>query len=228
MKTTTKWTASLVTALIAVPAVANAQDGAELAVADDDVRKERQGQPTDLDPIPRAPEPEIVDEDNKIKEQSGIGSTIAYAEAGVLELGGSAGFSSNNSLTSATLSPSIGWFVADNVQVSGIVNLRYVDAGNDDGLTTSALVEPSYHLPFTDQIYGFAGVGAGVSYIEGAGAGLAIQPRLGMNMLVGRSGVFTPSVNVGYSTVDAESVNGRNILTVEPSVGVQAGYTIMW
>ena len=30
MKTTTKWTASLVTALIAVPAVANAQDGAEL------------------------------------------------------------------------------------------------------------------------------------------------------------------------------------------------------
>ena len=228
MKINTKWTAGLLTALIAVPTMAHAQDGAELAVADDDTRKARQGEPTDLDPIPRAPRPDVVDEENKLKEQSGIGSTIAYAAAGVLELGGSAGFSSNNSFTNATLSPSVGWFVADNFKVSGIVNLSYVEAGDDDGLTTSALIEPSYHLPFTDQVFGFAGVGAGVSYIEGAGTGIALQPRLGMNMLVGRSGVFTPSINVGYSTIDAESVNGRNILTVEPSVGVQAGYTVMW
>ncbi len=196
---------------------------------DDDMEKVANGESADKDPIPKPPSPVVEVSENPVNEQAGVGSTIAYSEAGVLELGGSAGFSMNNSLTTATLSPSIGWFVADNIQLSGITSFTYAEVQNDDSVSVSALVEPSYHLPFSDTVFGFAGLGAGVSYIEGAGAGFAMQPRLGMNFLVGRSGVFTPAVNVGYSTVDADTVsNNRTLLTVEPSVGVQAGYTVMW
>ena len=234
-------------ALAGIPMTASAQDdkvnvystdgepdtsteSRENAVAtDDDVDKARRGQETDKDPIPAPPSPMVEVSENPVNEQAGVGSTIAYSEAGVLELGGSAGFSMNNSLTTATLSPSIGWFLADNFQISGITNFTYASVSENQSLAVSALVEPSYHLPFTDTVFGFAGMGAGVSYIEGAGTGFALQPRLGMNFLVGRSGIFPPAVNVGYSTIEADTLPGnRAILTVEPSVGVQAGYTVMW
>ncbi len=235
-----------VSSLVALPMTAMAQDSKveygttgndqdtssrdSAPAQDDDIDKERRGVSGDKDPIPQPPRPMVsVDEDNLVEEQAGVGSAIAYTESGVVEMGGSAGFSMNNSLTTATLSPSIGWFVADNFQVSGITNFTYADVQGDDSMSVSALVEPSYHLPFTDTVFGFAGVGAGVSYIEDAGAGFAVQPRAGMKFLVGRSGIFTPAVNVGYSTVEADSIgNNRTILTVEPSVGVQAGYTVMW
>lgn len=233
------------TGLVALPAVASAQDSKvnygttgenrpstnrDMAAAeDDDITKDRMGKEGDKDPIPQAPRPVVTTDENAVAEQAGVGSAIAYSSAGVVEMGGAAGFSMNNSLTTATLSPSIGWFFADNVQISGITNFTYADVRGDDSLSVSALLEPSYHLPFTDTVFGFAGMGAGVSYIEGAGAGFALQPRAGMNFLVGRSGIFTPAVNVGYSTVEADAIgNNRTILTVEPSVGVQAGYTVMW
>lgn len=210
-------------ALMFTPSFAMAQ------AADDDTQKERTiGEEPDKDPVPTPPRPVTAIRENTVEKQAGTGGTIAYSEAGVVELGGSAGFSMAGELTTASLKPQIGWFVADNFQISGLMDFTYADAGVDDAVRVSALAEPSYHLPFSDTVFGFAGVGAGVQYAEGAGTGLAIVPRIGMNLLVGRSGIFTPSVNVGYSTVDADSTSNGTLLTVEPSVGVSAGYTVMW
>ena len=209
--------------LVATPALAMAQ------TADDDPQKEASPyDKPDEDPIPEPPKPEIVKKDAAIEKQAGTGGTIAYSEAGVVELGGSAGFSMAGEITTGSLRPQVGWFVADNFQISGLMDFTYADAGDDDAMRVSVLAEPSYHLPFTDNVFGFAGIGAGVQYAEGAGTGLAVVPRVGMNLLVGRSGVFTPSVNVGYSTVDADATSNGTLLTVEPSVGVSAGYTVMW
>ena len=236
--------ALLTAGLVAVPMMVSAQDSGveygttgdgdevrdeDAAAMDDDVEKAQRGLATDKDPIPKPPRPVAATGDNVIIEQAGVGSATAYAEAGVLEAGGSAGFSRSNSLTALTLSPSIGWFIADNFQISGLTNITYAAVDGDGSLFLTALVEPSYHLPFTDTIFGFAGVGAGLSYIEDAGAGFAIQPRIGMNLLIGRSGIFTPSINFAYSTVDADVVGtNQTLLTVEPSLGIQAGYTVMW
>lgn len=185
--------------------------------------------PVKKDERPKPPRPVVVaDGKAAVKDQAGTGGTIAYAEAGVIELGGSAGFNVSSNLTTVTFKPQIGWFFADNFQISGLIDVTYSNPEGTDGTTfVSVLAEPSYHLPFTDAIFGFAGVGIGVQH---AGeTGFAVVPRIGMNFLVGRSGVFTPALNVGYSTVEADTIGtNTTALTVEPSFGLTAGYTVMW
>lgn len=223
-------------AAMLVPAAAFAQDAgierATVAVAEDDDTN-KQSSPydsPDKDPQPTPPRPDVaLDEDGvEVKRQAGTGGVTAYASEGVVELGGSAGFTAAGELMALDVSPSVGWFIADNFELSGILNMTYAEVNDNDATTVAGLIEPSYHLPFTDEVFGFAGVGAGVQYAQGAGTGLALRPRIGMNLLVGRSGIFTPSLNVGYSTVDADTTAQGTVLTVEPSVGFNAGYTVMW
>jgi hypothetical protein len=91
-----------------------------------------------------------------------------------------------------------------------------------------ALIEPSFHLPFSQVAFGFLGLGAGVNYVTGADAGFALQPRLGANFLVGRSGVLTPALTVAYSTVEAIRTPAGAVLAVRSSYGMNIGYTVMW
>jgi hypothetical protein len=58
--------------------------------------------------------------------------------------------------------------------------------------------------------------------------GFAVAPRLGLNMMVGRSGIFTPAFNFNYSTTDAVQTNQGTLLAVNVSYGLNAGYTVMW
>lgn len=197
---------------------------------DDDVYSDgtpRSESKRDLDPAPKPPSPYVGEPG--LEEQAGIGGPIAYAESGVLELGGNLGLQSNNSFTQVEASPSIGWFVADNIQVSFIPGLTYINPeGSDDLYVVDAVVEPSLHLPFNDSVFGFVGVGGGVSYAEGNGAGLALSPRLGTNIMVGRSGILTPSIDYTLSTTDAIETSDGTLLAVNNSLGVNVGYTVMW
>ena len=91
------------------------------------------------------------------------------------------------------------------------------------------LVEPSYHLAFTNSVYGFLGVGVGLAYRNGGvGTGFAVAPRLGMNVMVGRSGIFTPAITAVYQTTDAVSTPNGTVVSVSGTLGLQAGYTVMW
>ncbi|MBA3456357.1 MAG: hypothetical protein H0T42_24870, partial [Deltaproteobacteria bacterium] len=47
-----------------------------------------------------------------IVSQAGVGGLIGYGRAGVLELGGSAGFTFASDYRNLNIAPSIGWFVA--------------------------------------------------------------------------------------------------------------------
>ena len=76
--------------------------------------------------------------------------------------------------------------------------------------------------------FGFVGLGAGFNYISGHDAGFALQPRLGFNFLIGRSGVLTPAFNVAYSTVEALRTEVGTVLAVQTSYGLNIGYTVMW
>lgn len=200
-----------------------------------------EGAPASTLPAPRSdndPQPPVAAPTvpvTGVTKQAGVGGTQAYGRAGVLELGGSAGFSAADNYARYELSPSIGLFVLDNVQLSLITAFNHIrlgdtDTSDGDNLTElRALVEPSFHLPLSQTVFGFLGLGAGVSYLTGSDAGFALQPRIGANFLVGRSGVLTPAFNVAYSTVESlRTPEGTRLLGINTSYGLNVGYTVMW
>ena len=163
-----------------------------------------------------------------IVAQAGVGGTTAYARAGVLELGGNIGFNIASGQSSLSISPTIGWFFADNLQISGIFSYRYNSVQGVDAHSLQVLAEPSVHIPFSRTVFGFAGVGLGLSYVDGPGAGFALVPRAGVNIAVGRSGILTPAVNFSYSTNDVVQTSMGALLAVSASFGLNVGYTVMW
>lgn len=181
---------------------------------------------SDDDPAPEVASPGVPP--GGLVRQAGIGGRIGYGRAGVLELGGAAGFTAASDITQVNVAPSIGWFAADNLQLSGMVDLAYAKAGDADGTIVTALVEPSYHLPFNRSTFGFLGMGVGASYISGPGAAFAIAPRLGANLMVGRSGILTPSLSWQYNTHDSMDTGEGAVLVVSSAVRANVGYTVMW
>lgn len=174
--------------------------------------------------------------------EAGVGSVRAYASRGVLELGGFANFSGASNFTSIQLSPTAGMFVFDNIEISAILGINYVHQTVNPGTANEQsdhktiiriLGEPSYHLPFSRTVWGFLGVGLGVASVPrgggGTSAGFDIAPRAGANFLVGRSGLLTPAAFIDYTTGDnIQTTSGSNILGVNTTYGIQAGYTVMW
>lgn len=163
-----------------------------------------------------------------VVEQAGVGGGTAYGRAGVLELGGNIGFNVASGQTTLTIAPTVGWFFADNLQISGIFGYRYANVNGSSSHTLQILAEPSVHIPFSRTIFGFAGLGLGLSYAEGPGAGFALAPRLGMNFVVGRSGILSPALQFSYSTNDVVQTQSGAMLAVSTSFGANVGYTVMW
>lgn len=179
---------------------------------------------SDSDPLPPVPSPGVPE--TGVVKQAGVGGDIAYARAGVLELGGSASFSAGTGGgTLLTLNPTVGWFVADNLELSGILRM----AAGPQTFRTTILAEPSYHIPFTQQAFGFLGVGFGAGILGGqnGGAGFALSPRLGANFLVGRSGIFTPALFFEYNAVGVEALGNTTAVTVQSAFGINLGFTVM-
>jgi hypothetical protein len=180
---------------------------------------------SDSDPTPPAAAPGAID--GAVVRQAGVGGDVAYGRSGVVEVGGSGNISNSSSQFTIGFNPSIGWFFQDNLEISGIVNLSYVNVSGTGSTTFSLLAEPSYHLPFTDRFFGFLGLGFGLGYQTVGGAGFAFAPRLGTNILVGRSGVLTPALFGNYSTVRISRTGSGTNVQLNFSYGLQIGYTVM-
>jgi len=189
---------------------------------------------SDNDPTPMPAAPTLPG--GGVTEQAGVGGTQAYGRAGVLELGGSAGISAAAGTTILSLSPSVGWFFVDNLQLSGIFSVQHANTGAGSATNMLALVEPSYHLPITEKFFVFGGLGVGAGYVKSGvvgttdpGLGLALAPRLGVNILVGRSGILTPAATLAYSSSNAvQTTAGQTLIAVSTSFGANIGYTVMW
>jgi hypothetical protein len=178
---------------------------------------------------PRPPVAAPATPEGGMVEQAGIGGQVAYGRAGVVELGGSASFTTASNFSNLTFSPTVGWFFQDNLELSGLLNVNFLNVAGSSSVFTTALIEPSYHLPFSQNLFGFLGVGAGLGYsnASGGGAGFALAPRLGLNVLLGRSGIFTPAVFFNYSTVNVSGNLAQNTVTLNAAYGLQLGYTVM-
>ena len=210
----------------------NSQDGSGMDADDTRTAPPNDGTlptPTsDDDPQPEVASPVVPP--GGFVEQAGVGGNVGYGRAGVLELGGSAGFTAGNDMTQINVAPSVGWFIADNLQLTGILDLAYSSVNDNSSTMTTLLVEPSYHLPFNRTTFGFLGMGMGASYVDGPGLGFALAPRVGANFLVGRSGILTPSLSWQYTTHDVmtEDENDITVVAVSSAVRLNVGYTVMW
>lgn len=182
---------------------------------------------SDDDPQPPVAAPSVPS--GGVVKQAGTGGQTAYGRSGVLELGGAANFTKATDFTQVALNPSIGWFFMDNVEASAILGLTHLDAGGASQTFFSFLLEPSLHIPFSQTVFGLVGAGVGPSWSDATGLGLAFAPRLGIQVLLGRSGILTPSVSWQYTTHDTADVAGMGtLLVVSSSVRANVGYTIMW
>jgi hypothetical protein len=211
---------------------------ASAAMADDEGTPGKGAAPTpehqlpppssDHDTAPPVASPAVALPPGGVVEQAGVGGDTGYGRAGVLELGGSAGLVMSSGITDLNIAPSIGWFVADNLELSGILGVTHVEADTSSATVWQALVEPSYHLPINRSVFGFLGMGIGAAYEQKLGAGLAVAPRLGMNLLVGRSGVLSPSLSYEYITHNTMVQDDVTLVAVTSALRVNVGYTAMW
>jgi hypothetical protein len=188
---------------------------------------------SDTDPAPPVASPDMALPPGGVVEQAGVGGNVGYGRAGVLELGGSAGLMIAPDFRNINVAPSIGWFVADNLELSAILSVSNIKAGDESATVVSGLIEPSYHIPFNRTTFGFLGMGIGAAYINDLGGGLAVAPRIGANFLVGRSGVLTPSLSYEYTTHNVESTDTGDmqditVVAVSSALRVNIGYTAMW
>src|SRR5262245_58155923 len=78
---------------------------------------------SDNDPQPEVPTPGVPP--GGFVEQAGVGGVVGYSRAGVLELGGAAGFTAGGGMTQINVAPSIGWFVADNLEMTGMFDVAH-------------------------------------------------------------------------------------------------------
>jgi hypothetical protein len=214
--------------------------GASTAIADDDVEgtPDSTAAPTnpsqlppsqsDSDPAPPVASPGVDLPPGNVVQQAGVGGEVGYGRAGVLELGGSAGLMLSSNFRNVTIAPQIGWFVADNLELSAIFSVSNIKAGEESGTMWSAVIEPSYHLPFNRTVFGFLGMGVGAAYEQRLGAGLAVAPRIGANFLVGRSGILTPSLQYQYITHNQMTEDDVTVVALTNALQVNVGYTAMW
>jgi hypothetical protein len=189
---------------------------------------------SDHDAAPPVPTPNIPGINGDVVEQAGVGGTVGYARAGVLELGGAAGLTIAQDLRAVNFSPSIGWFLVDNFELSLILDVTNLKAGTQSATLFSALAEPSFHLPFNRGMFGFVGMGIGAAYTSEVGGGMAVAPRIGMDFLVGRSGVLRPSLSYEYTThdsmatLDGEGNANVTVVAISSALRFNVGYSTMW
>jgi hypothetical protein len=219
--------------LLGLPGLAFAQEPAgEEAMQEEEAAADvEQGEPLpapEADDDPRPPVAMPSPPPEGIVKQAGIGGVTGYGRAGVLELGGFAGLTAASGFMATNINPTLGWFFADNMQISAILGLSHVRTEADSATMVSVLAEPSYHLPFNRSVFGFLGLGIGAAYHEDAGVGFAMAPRIGANILVGRSGVLTPSLSYQYNSHETEEMEGNNYVVMSTALAANIGYTVMW
>jgi hypothetical protein len=77
-------------------------------------------------------------------------------------------------------------------------------------------------------------MGVGAAYVSQLGTGLAVAPRIGMDVMVGRSGILRPSLSYEYTTHDAKGMVDANgnadvtLVAISSALRFNIGYSAMW
>jgi hypothetical protein len=169
------------------------------------------------------PREAAVTEDDGAAEGDSLDDEDEYGRQGTVELGGSIGIDWTNDAFSAEVSPTVGYFVLDLVELSALLRFSYVSQEDDDGDRTSIkggafVVEPSYHLPLQKELFLETALGVGVGH-DGDNADFELIPRVGLNIGVGLVGLLTPAVSVPI-LFDGDGTTA--------GLGFEVGYSVTW
>lgn len=172
-------------------------------------------------------QPEPMPLDLPITEEA---PSLDFTSAGTLEIGGSVGAIITEDTSTFTASPTVGYFVADRVEVSGIFQIAYTrvedDFGNDESNTVGALiVEPSYHYPVGNEVAVNGSVGLGGGY-DGDDINFQVIPGVGLDILTSHETVFTPTLRMPIVIGDEPGPDGG----VDTNVGLalDIGISAVW
>ncbi len=150
----------------------------------------------------------------------------SYGEKWSREAGVSAGLMAAPNLYAATISPQFGWFIADHIEVSMIASLTRVEAGAGSSTMATAILEPSYHYEIDRKTQMVGGMGFGYAYLSDRGHGATYAVRGGLQFLVGRSGIFAPTVSYEFRTQDDKLVShDLAYLVTHNALRLNLGYT---
>ena len=225
-------TALLASIALVSPALADDNDSSTITPPAADAPQPAAAEAATTPTPPEAPVVAAEVPDNNVIEEGGMVNDTQYARGGTKEIGVNAGMMLAPGFRTVNFSPVVGWFISDQFEIAGIVGISNIKAGDQSSTVYGASVEPSYHVPVSATTFGFIGMGVGVAYIKGPGAGLAVSPRIGANVLVGGRGVLTPSLSYDYTThnADAMEATAENITLVaaSSSLRINIGYSMMW
>lgn len=176
---------------------------------------------------PGGPPPNVnMPEQVEVAKNAGVGSDLAYATRSVVEMGGVLALTHQSKTTLFRVAPSIGYFFVDNLELTLFPELNITHIGGDGGADDEGgqtdwrlgvVLEPSYHLPFNDRLLAFVGLGVGLNFAEDPAVDFLFRPRLGLDILVGRSGILKPAAFMDVGVNDGLAAGG-----------LEAGFTIMW
>jgi hypothetical protein len=186
-------------------------------------RTEVQGEPVPVeDHMQQRPKPPDSDvfvgehDDATVGLGAGVGGPLAYASETVVELGGTMAITHASDTTTVRFSPLIGYFFVDNFELTLLVDLIVTDVGDESDASIGAVLEPSYHTPLDDMLLLFGGLGLGLKYAEDPGADFFLRPRIGFDVLVGRSGILKPALFLDIGVNDGLTAGG-----------LEAAFTVM-
>lgn len=146
------------------------------------------------DPTPEVPsvlQRPMSEAELDVVEQAGVGGPVAYASAGVLEVGGSGSIFASPGFIGLRMAPFVTWFAFDGV---GLSYIHEIYGGSQEGDASFGMilhVELSLHLRVSDRVLIALGLAPGLLY-NTSDWGATGRIRAGVDVLVGRSGVFHP------------------------------------
>ncbi|WP_157070186.1 hypothetical protein [Sandaracinus amylolyticus] len=194
-------------------------------------------QEPDEEPVPSAyrgaPEIEAGPPEALCPPEEDQDDAPSYGDAGVFELGGSLGGMWTEDVFTLNITPSVGVFIIDYLELSLQVAVEYENVRDDDGsrhsgTTVAVLLEPSYHVPvIADDLFLFGGLGLGVGY-DGVTAGFDVAPRVGANIALGAGRMLNPSVRVPIIMGSEVDDNGDSHFNTTVSVGFEIGYSTLF
>lgn len=144
----------------------------------------------------------------------------AYARRGAKEIGGEVRGFWNPYLFTLAFDPSVGYFIVDRFELSLSADFSYLNTLQANGtragtIAGAVLLEPSYHQPLVDRLFAAFALGVGFEY-DAVHPEFELAPKVGLNVMVNRRLVLTPSVAVPI-------LIGKNRGQNHDNVGVRAG-----
>jgi hypothetical protein len=204
----------------------SARDQQKPLVQDDDV------DPDTATPDPAPPVPTVLEHAPResrvtVAEQAGVGGPLSYGSAMVLEVGGSGSLSMADKHLYLRMAPYVAWFVLDGLELSYMHEI-YVAKQNDHyRFATAPMLGASAHMRVTDRLLVALGPECGALY-NGAAWGVLGRIKLGLDILVGRSGVLHPSIYGAWASVDTIDAAGSTVFGQHVSMGFDIAYAAMF